>query len=66
LPPTVKARNDNAQGFGENRDAAKRGGKIAGDARKDLEGQTGRRVSTRDNYKHLVESKKRKTIKRPD
>jgi len=60
---TEIARNVDAQGFEENKDAAKRGGKVAGDARKDLEKQTGRPVSTRDNYKHLTESKKRKGIK---
>jgi len=59
---TEIARNDDAQGFWENKDAAQRGGKIAGDARKDLEAQTGRRVSTDENYKHLTESKKRKTL----
>jgi hypothetical protein len=60
---TEIARNDDAQGFYENRDAARCGGKIAGDARKDLEAQTGRRVSTKDNYKHLAEGKKRKALK---
>jgi len=47
----------------ENKDAAQRGDKIAGDARKDLETQTGRRVSTKDNYKHLTEKDKRKSLK---
>jgi len=60
---TEIARNDDAQGFFENKNAARRGGKIAGDARRDLESQTGRRVSTKDNYKHLTESKKRKSLK---
>ena len=60
---TEIARNDNAQGFEQNKSAAQRGGKIAGDARKDLESQTGRPVSTKDNYKHLSESKKRKSLK---
>ena len=60
---TEIARNTDAQGFNENKDAASRGGKIAGDARKSLETQTGRPVSTRDNYKYLTESKKRKALK---
>ena len=60
---TEIARNDDAQGFYQNKDAAKRGGRIAGDARKNLEAQTGRRVSTKDNYKHLTEGKKRKSLK---
>ena len=63
---TEIARNDDAQGFWENKDSAKRGGRIAGDARRDLEAQTKRRVSTRDNYKHLSESDKRKSLKQND
>lgn len=50
---TEIARNTDAQGMPENRDAAQRGGKIAGDARRNLEAQTGRRVATGANYKHL-------------
>ena len=60
---TEIARNDDVQGFNENKSAAQRGGKIAGDARRNLEAQTGRRVSTQDNYKHLTEGKKRKSLK---
>ena len=60
---TEIAKNVDAQGFYENKDAAARGGKIAGDARKDLESQTGKPVSTRDNYKYLPESKRRKALK---
>ena len=61
---TEIAKNRDAQGFAENKDAAVRGGKIAGNARKDLEVQTGQPVSTRDNYRHLAESKKRKVSKK--
>lgn len=57
---TEIARNTDAQGMNENRDAAHRGGKIAGDARRNLEEQTGRRVSTSDNYKALTEKKKKR------
>ena len=59
---TEIARNDDAQGFVENKDAAHRGGKVAGDARKDLERQTRRRVSTKGNYKNLTEAEQRKLI----
>ena len=59
---TEIARNDDAQGFFENKQAAKRGGKIAGDARKNLEKQTKRKVSTSDNYKQIPEKAKRKTL----
>ena len=57
---TEIARNDDAQGMAENADAARRGGKIAGDARENLERQTGRSVSTRDNYKHLSSRTRKK------
>ena len=60
---TEIARNADAQGFRENKNAAYRGGKIAGNARKDLEAQTGQPVSTKDNYKYLTESAKRKGLK---
>ena len=59
---TEIARNTDAQGMNENRDAARRGGRIAGDARRNLEEQTGRRVSTSENYKALTE-KKNKQLK---
>lgn len=47
---TEITREEDAQGFDENRDAARAGGKIAGDARKALEDQTGKPVVSRDNY----------------
>jgi len=58
---TEITRNKNAQGFIENKDAANRGGKIAGDARKNLEIESGKKVSTTNNY--LTESEKSKKIK---
>ena len=57
---TEIARNDDAQGMAENADAARRGGKIAGDARENLERQTGRSVSTSDSYKHLSSRTRKK------
>lgn len=47
---TEIAVNKDAQGFEENKTAAKKGGKISGDARKKLEKESGRKVSTRRNY----------------
>jgi len=47
---TEIARSKDTQGFTENKTAAKKGGKIAGDARKKLEIESGRKVSTRKNY----------------
>jgi len=59
---TKIARVKNAQGFEPNQDAAKRGGTIAGDARKKLEIETGESVATPDNYLDEPEAKKRKQL----
>lgn len=56
---TEIARNVDAQGFPENRQAAQEGGKVAGHARQELETKSGRRVSTRENFKELPESRRR-------
>jgi hypothetical protein len=48
--------NTNPQGFIENKKAAKVGGKIAGDARKQLEIKSGKKVVSKENY--LPESTK--------
>ena len=58
---TKIARNKNAQGFKENKKAAKEGGEVAGNARKELETKSGERVSTSENY--LIEPEKRKKLK---
>ena len=47
---TEITRNKDAQGFVENKDAAQRGGKIAGDARKKLEIESGRQIVSKENY----------------
>jgi hypothetical protein len=52
--------NTNPRGFDANKKAAKAGGKIAGDARKQLEIKSGKKVITSDNY---LPEKKPKTIK---
>ncbi len=57
---TEIALNKDAQGFDENKDAAHRGGKIAGDAREKLEIETGRRVVSKENY--LPEKPQRKQL----
>ncbi len=44
------AQNTNAQGFTRNQIAAQEGGKIAGDARKQLEIKSGQKVVTGENY----------------
>ena len=47
---TEIARRKDAQGFIDNRTAAKEGGAIAGNARKALETKSGRRVVSAENY----------------
>ncbi|MBU0974138.1 Bro-N domain-containing protein [Patescibacteria group bacterium] len=47
---TEIAKNKNAQGFGENKQAAKEGGAVAGSARKDLEIKSGKKVTSAKNY----------------
>jgi DNA-damage-inducible protein D len=47
---TKITRSKNAQGFVENKNVAKKGGKIAGVARKELEKQSGEKISTKNNY----------------
>ncbi len=47
---TEIARRSDALGFVENRNSAKEGGKIAGNARKALEAKTGKPVVSRANY----------------
>jgi len=42
--------NTDTQGFSENKKAAKAGGKIAGDARKQLELKSGKKVVSSNNY----------------
>lgn len=53
---TEIARKRDAQGFPENKQAAKAGGTIAGNARRELEAKSGTRVSTRKNFKALAQS----------
>ena len=57
---TEITRNKAAQGFEECEDAAKQGGKVAGNARKDAERRIGKPVSTKENYKELPEEKRRR------
>ncbi len=47
---TEIARKEDAQGFEENHVAACSGGEVAGNARKDLEKRTGKKIVTKQNY----------------
>ena len=53
------AKDNDVQGFIENKEAAKEGGEVAGVARKQLEQRSIRKVSTPDNYLSEPEKKKK-------
>lgn len=55
---TKIARGKDAQGFVPNQHAAREGGTVAGNARKELELRSGEKVSSSDNYLHAPESQK--------
>lgn len=59
---TKVTRAKNAKGFIENKDAARIGGKIAGNALKELEKESGEKVITSENY--LPDTKKIKALPR--
>jgi hypothetical protein len=56
---TEIARKRETQGFDENKGAARKGGRIAGEAREKLEQETGSKVATPENYLDEPESRKR-------
>ena len=60
---TEIARNKDALGYNENLESAVEGGTVAGNARRDLEKKSGRRVSTKENFKEIPEAQKRKQLK---
>ena len=49
---------NDAQGFAENKKAAKQGGEVAGKARKDLESKTGKKVVSEQNYLKKSQNKR--------
>jgi len=59
---TEIAQKRNVIGFEPNKTAAKDGGAVAGNARKDLEKHSGRKVVSAVNYKELPEKKVRKML----
>jgi len=59
---TEITRTNDTQGFLENKKAAIQGGKVAGNARKELESKTGKKVINNDNY--LPEQKTKKITKK--
>ncbi len=57
---TEITRKEDKQGFIEVEDAAKRGGRVAGNARKETEQELGRPITSRENY--LCEPEKKKKL----
>ena len=57
---TEIARNKDAQGFDQNKKVAQQGGMVAGNARKELERKSGKRVSSPKNY--LIKPQNKKTL----
>jgi hypothetical protein len=55
---TEITRANDARGFDKNKEAAIKGGSVAGKARKDLEAKTGKRVVSEENYLQFPKSKK--------
>lgn len=60
---TEITRNRDAQGFPLNRQAARAGGAVAGNARRELEAKSGRRVVTQENYLGLTQSESKRMPK---
>ena len=60
---TEIARKRDAKGFDKNKRAAMEGGAVAGNARRELEQRSGRRVTNTDNFKTLPERKRRQLKK---
>ncbi|HEY5509768.1 MAG TPA: Bro-N domain-containing protein [Prolixibacteraceae bacterium] len=58
---TEIVKTQNPKGFNQNKKAAKQGGAVAGNARRELESRTGKKVVSTDNY--LPETKKNKELK---
>ncbi len=56
---TEIAKNKDAQGFSQNKIVATKGGKIAGDARVNLEKESGKKIVTDENYIEVPEKVKR-------
>ena len=66
LSTTEVARHEDAQGYDENFQAAKKGGRIAGNARRELEAETGKPVLSSRNYLTHPESKQLPAENNPD
>lgn len=59
---TEIVKTQNPKGFMQNKKAAKQGGAVAGNARRELESRTGKKIVSTDNY--LPGAKKNKEFKK--
>jgi len=59
---TEIVKTHNPKGFAQNQKVAKQGGAVAGNARRELESRTGKKVVSSDNY--LPETKEKKQLKK--
>lgn len=60
---TEITQTQDAQGFDKNRTAARKGGRIAGDARHKLETETRKKVATSENYLAITQKEKKRLPK---
>jgi len=58
---TEITKNKDAKGFDENKEAAKEGGEVAGNARKDAEQRIGKPIINNENYLSEPEKKRKLT-----
>jgi len=56
---TELSQDEKPETFDKSKDVAKRGGKVAGNARIDAEKELGRPVTTRQNYLYITDKKKK-------
>lgn len=61
---TEITQNEDSQGYSEVEVAAKRGGRVAGNARLDTEKELGRTIMSTENYLTHPENKKRLVMKK--
>jgi DNA-damage-inducible protein D len=61
---TEITKTQDVQGFDENRTAARKGGRIAGDAREKLEAETKRKVTTSENYLAITQKARKRLQKK--
>ncbi len=61
---TEITKKEDAQGYPKVENAAKRGGKVAGNARKETEKEIGRPITSNENYLSEPEKKKRVEYKK--